>query len=110
MRRTPTPSFSEFKRRRKAVAAALFARKTASTTLKFGKLKQSRDKLLTVFEATRVHGSPNGSKFHVLSTTIYTKKFTVELISSSPQKKAADANSSLFKLALMALSGKKSKR
>lgn len=97
----PNPDFAAFKRNRKSINAALSARAPAGTTFNFGDPTRKKDKLFTLFVATREQSSPNRPTLFVKSTEMYSKNVTIHVISSSTVKEAVDVNSNLFVGALL---------
>jgi hypothetical protein len=97
----PEPSFDQYLAERARIADALKRSAAPGTTLTFDPPEQTKDPLFTFFKARRVDTFPNGSKQYVLSERFYSPHMTVEIISSSPDEKAAKSNRDLFTLALM---------
>jgi len=106
---TDNPDFEQFKTAHKMVLSRLKAMTPEGTVVTASKPERTQDELFTTFEITREMVSPNGSKMVTNSKTLAGKRFTVEVISSSENEKAAKANGALFMLPLMLLNASEEK-
>jgi hypothetical protein len=98
----PAPSFEQFKAQRKVVAEALRkARAAQGVTIDFGSPQRSKDKLFTVFKVRRVETYPDGRKLFFWNQQIFSERISADIISSSPNEKAAETNLALFTLPMM---------
>lgn len=100
----PHPSFERYMDERAKLEEALRSRAPAGSTIDFDPPEQTTDQIFTVFKARRVATLTDGSKFFVLSQRIHCARFTVDIVSSSTDKKAAETNMAMFALPIMLLS------
>ena len=101
---SPQPTFEQYQAERTTIAEALRRRSAAGSTITFDPPQQTKDKLFTIFKARRVDAFPDGSKLFVWSQRVYSARMAFEIISSSPDEKAAEGNLALFTMPIMLLS------
>lgn len=99
------PDFDSFKRSQDRTVAALQARAREGTTITLEAPEQSRDELMTVFSIFREMRPESGKVLVTKSSAFFLKTITISVISSSTDKKTADANSALFTLGLITWNG-----
>jgi hypothetical protein len=101
---TPEPSFEQYQATRAMIADELKRRAAPGTTITFDPPQQTKDKIFTIFKTRRVEAFADGSKLFVLNQQVYSARMTVDMISSSPDEKAAEGNLALFTVPIMLLS------
>jgi hypothetical protein len=101
---SPRPTFEQYQAERTKIADALRLRVAPGATITFDPPQQTKDKVFTIFKARRVDAFPNGSKLFVWSQRVYGARMAFEIISSSPDEKAAEGNLALFTVPMMVLS------
>lgn len=100
----PNPDYEEFKLMQNMVAEHMQKRAPKGTVVKITEQKRAKDKLGTTFTNLRRITSAKGQKVFVKSTTMYTEKITLSVISSSEHKDTMNANAALFLIGLLAWS------
>ena len=98
---TSDPDFEEFKLTHEMVRARLQSRLPQGTVITGGTPERTQRESFTVFTITRDVRLPDGSRSITKSTHLFGERIAISLISSSQSMEVAEANSTLFMMALM---------
>jgi hypothetical protein len=101
------PSFERYKDERERVAEALRGRAPAGSTISFDPPEQTTGRIFTLFKSRRADMLADGKKSFVLSQRLHSAHLPADIISSSTDNKAAEANMALCTLPIMLLSQRK---
>lgn len=97
----PTPDFELFKVTRAKLQRTLEQRLPMGAKLSFEAPLQMRETTFTLFEHRRTETLLDGRSSTVITRQLYTRRFSVELVSSSSDPKTAAANAALFQTSLV---------
>ena len=98
-------SFEEFKQTQEMVRSRLLSQLPEGTAIRIGEPERTENERFTTFTITREMTLPDGTQSITKSAILFAKEGSISLISSSESKKAAEANSALFMMALMLWAG-----
>lgn len=96
--------FDSYKSLQRQVVGVLQTRLPAGTTIEIEKFNEVKGDRYVLFSTVRHRHMPDGRDYHFVTNLLLTDGETIEVISSSPDKDAAGANSAMFVLGLVAWS------